>query len=329
MHFYRTAAPDSAPPIANRCTRSARERWRRRAVLTWGVAVCVPALVGCTPDAPPGPHYGSAPVDATPVYRLAVHPLHNPRKLDSVYAPLLRHLETHIPGARFELEASRDYQAFEAKLNQNGPDLILPNPWQTLKARHAGYRVLAMAGNTQDFSGLIIVRRDSGIGTASDLRGKSMSCPSPTALAACLMPQRALFEQGVHPRRDMTLLYVGSQESSIMHTLQGRTAAAATWPLPWRAFQRDHPQDAAQLTVLLRTPSLPNNAVMAHARLPAELAARVQTVLLDLGRDEAGRALLRNMDTAGFFAAQDADYQAVRQFIERFEREIGPVEGQR
>jgi len=61
------------------------------------------------------------------------------------------------------LEASRDYQAYEVKFRNRKPELILPNPWQTLEAIKVGYQVIAMAGDAEDFNGIFIVRKDSGI----------------------------------------------------------------------------------------------------------------------------------------------------------------------
>ena len=152
--------------------------------------------------------------EATPLYRFAVHPLHNPSKLAEAYQPLIDLLNASIPGARFELEASRDYQAYEAKFRARGPEFLLPNPWQSLQAMQLGYRVIAMAGDAEDFRGIFIVRRDSPIRLPADLKGKQVSYPSPTALAACIMPQYFLHEHGIDVNRDIENRYVGSQESA-------------------------------------------------------------------------------------------------------------------
>jgi phosphonate transport system substrate-binding protein len=81
-----------------------------------------------------GPVYHETMDNRKPVYRLAIHPLHNPRKLTEAYQPLLDYLNSKMPDVHIELEASRDYQAYEAKFRERGPDLLLPNPWQTLEA---------------------------------------------------------------------------------------------------------------------------------------------------------------------------------------------------
>lgn len=286
-------------------------------------------IAGCDrPTAPPaGPRYGSGPVgDGKPLYRLAIHPLHNPRKLSEAYQPLIDHLNARLPEGHFELEASRDYQAYEAKFRAREPELLLPNPWQTLEAMKSGYRVIAMAGDPEDFKGIILVRRDSGIQTPADLKGKVVSYPSHTALAACVMPQDYLHRHGVDIHKDIVNRYVGSQESSIMNVYLREAAAGATWPPPWRLFQKDRPREAAELKVIWETPHLLNNSVMTRDDVPAALSDKLRALLLALDRTPEGRAILAAMETARFHPADDASYDKVRDYVAAFEREVRPVE---
>lgn len=274
-----------------------------------------------------GPKYGDAPSSQSgTVYHFAVHPLHNPTKLSQEYQPLMDYLNGKLKGARLTLEASRDYANFEEKYRARKPDFLLPNPWQTLQAMKAGYSVIAMAGEPRDFKGIFIVRKDSGIRKPSDLKGNAVSYPSPTALAACIMPQYFLHEHGTNINRDIENLYVGSQESSIMNVYLKKTAAGATWPPPWRAFQKDHPKEASELKVIWETNPLINNSVMIRNDIPADIREQVRKYLSGLHTTVDGRAILAGMETARFIPASDRDYDVVRSYVERFEKEVRKVE---
>lgn len=276
-----------------------------------------------------GPKYSADNNDATkalPIYRLAVHPLHNPRKLTQAYQPLIDYLNQNIPEAKFQLEASRDYASYESKFRAREAEFLLPNPWQTLEAMKVGYRVMAMAGDAEDFRGIFIVRKDAGIQKPSDLKGKAVSYPSPTALAAAILPQQFLHGHGLDVNRDIENHYVGSQESSIMNVYLRQVTAGATWPPPWRAFQKEHPEEAAQLKVIWETPHLLNNSVMVRDDVPAKLREQARQLFLGLNASDTGRAILANMETARFHPATDTNYEQVRQFISRFEAEVRPVE---
>jgi phosphonate transport system substrate-binding protein len=285
--------------------------------------------VACDSSGPPasGPEYGSGPSGtAKPLYHLAIHPLHNPKKMAEAYQPLIDYLNSHIPEASFVLEASRDYQAYERKFRARTPAFLLPNPWHTLEAIKMGYRVIAMAGDAEDFKGIFIVRKDSGIQKPAELKGKVVSYPSHTALAACIMPQYFLYNQGLDINQDITNVYVGSQESSIMNAYLGKSAAGATWPPPWRLFQKDHPTEAAQLELIWETPFLMNNSVMARDDIPEALRDRVQTLLLALDDTPEGKNILTGMSTARFHLADDASYDKVRDYVAVFEQKVRPVE---
>lgn len=305
---------------------------RPRAWPAWLAAGCAGILLlglaACdrTPGQAPGPQYLAAPKQDGTVYRLAVHPLHNPRTLTERYQPLIDHLNQQVQGVRFELEASRDYRAFEAKFRARTPELLLPNPWQTLEAMKLGYGVIAVAGDDEDFKGLFIVRKDSPIQTVADLKGKTVSYPSPTALAACLLPQQFLHSHGIDINKDIRNLYVGSQESSIMHVYLKQADAGATWPPPWRAFQKEHPRAAADLKVIWQTPHLISNSVMVRDDIPPAVRERIRRVLLELAASPQGQKILAGMETRAFHPADDASYEPARAFIARFEREVRPVE---
>lgn len=271
--------------------------------------------------------YSSSPLEPNaPIYRFAIHPLHNPEKLSETYQPLIDHLNSQLQGVRLELEASRDYQAYEQKFRERSPAFLLPNPWQTLQAQKVGYHVIAMAGSAEDFKGIFIVRRDSRIEKPSDLKGKVVSYPSPSALAAAIMPQYFLYAHGIDVNRDIQNIYVGSQESSIMNVYLGNSAAGATWPPPWRSFQTDHPTEAAQLKLIWETPSLINNSVMVRDDVPESVREYVRKSLLDLAQSPEGKIILSDMGTARFQAADDASYAVVADYIKRFEKDVRPVE---
>jgi len=278
------------------------------------------------PEKTAGPVYVSSLEAAKKHYRLAIHPLHNPKKLSEAYQPLIDHLNKNILDAKFELESSRDYQAFEEKFRKRAPELILPNPWQTLEAMKSGYKVISMAGDAKDFKGIFIVKKDSGINVPADLKGKTVSYPSYTALAACIMPQRYLHDHGVNVTSDIKNHYVGSQESSIMNVFLGESAAGATWPPPWRLFQRDRPEEAAKLKVVWETPSLMNNSVMIRDDVAQNIVKQISQLLFALHTTEEGKVILNGMSTAQFHKASDDSYKPVSEFITEFENDVRIVE---
>ncbi len=292
--------------------------------LLCGLSLCAcdqPATTAYTPSFSDGPPL------AETVYLFGVHPLHNTQRLYEVFNPLMDYLNEQIPGARFKLEASRNYAAFDEKLYARRFHFSLPNPYQTVNAIDKGYLVFAKMGDDENFRGIILARRDSGIREVSDLKGRAVSYPAPTALAATMMPQYYLQTHGVDVQHELDNRYVGSQESSVMNVYLKQTAAAATWPPPWRALARERPELAQELQVVWETDPLVNSSLVVLPEVPAEVVLQVRDLLVNLHTHERGRRILAAMQLSRFEAADNARYQAVRDFIGRFSLAVRPLSG--
>ena len=259
-----------------------------------------------------------------PSYTFAVHPLHNPAMLHRTYGPLIDYLNDHVGGAKFRLVASRDYDSFNRRLAGREFDFALPNPYQAIRALSAGYRIFGKVGGDEAVRGMILVRRDSPIESVADLRGRTISYPAATAVAATMMPQYFIRSHGVRLEETRTV-YVGSMESAIRSVSSGASDAATTWPDPWNKFVRSNPADAARLEVKWVTPPLVNNALVVRKSIPPEIAERVLMALRELPRTGEGRRLLASMSIRSFEPATEATYAPVKRFLADFAATVRPL----
>lgn len=268
------------------------------------------------------PLYGNSPIPTKMVLRFGIHPLHNPVRLISVFGPMIDYLNKNIPEVTFQLEGSVNYAAFEDKIKKRLLDFALPNPYQTLLSLKYGYRVFAKMGDDQNFYGIILIRKDSGIKSIAQLRGKTISYPAPTALAATMMPQYFLFKHGLNVFKETKSLYVGSQESSIMNVFLKNSQAASTWPMPWKSFMQDNPEKANQLEVKWKTDTLPNNGLVVRDDMSEVLVAKVRRLLLDLNKSEEGKSILLKIGLSQFEQANDQTFNPVNKFITQFSKDL-------
>lgn len=272
------------------------------------------------------PNFSAHPDAEVKVYVVGIHPLHNPQRLMELYGPVVEYINAGIPGVHLILEASKNYGDFENKLYSGHFDFAMPNPYQTVLSLKHGYHVFGKMGDDKDFCGIILVRKDSGIQTVRNLKGKKVAYPAPTALAATMMPQLYLHTHGIDVNRDIENVYVGSQESSIMNVVRGHVAAAATWPVPWKTFNAEHPELANQLEVKWRTETLPNNGWVVRKDISPELAGKFAAMLFSLNGTEQGRRVLARLPISRFEPASESTYAPVRDFIKVFSATVRPLE---
>lgn len=296
-------------------------------MLIW--AMILSAVMSCSrqQETDYQPTFSEQPEARTKVYVVGIHPLHNPKRLLEIYGPIVDHINNSISGARLRLEAARNYEEFDKKLHVGHYDLVMPNPYQTVRALKYGYHVFAKMGDDEEFRGIILVRKDNrSIRDVTDLKGKVVAYPAQTALAATMMSQYYLHMHGVDINNDIENHYVGSQESSILNVLRGHAAAAATWPLPWKAFNAEYPDLAKQLEVKWQTEPLLNNSWMARSDVPAPVLETFRKQLLTLHETPQGRQILVRLPISRFEPAQDTDYLPVIQFLEVFSNNVRKIE---
>ena len=259
-------------------------------------------------------------------YVVGIHPLHNPQRLMELYGPIVEYININIPEAHFRLEASRDYADFERKLYAGHFDFAMPNPYQTVRSTDHGYRIFGKMGDDQNFCGIVLVRKDSGIHKVTDLKGKAVSYPAPTALAATMMPQYYFQTHGIDVNKDIENRYVGSQESAILDVLRGHVAAGATWPVPWKIFSAEHPEMASQLEVKWQTEPLQNNGWVVRKDIPEKIANKFMKLLFSLSESDQGRLMLDRLPISRFEAASDETYKPVRDFLDVFAKQVRPID---
>ncbi|OIN99768.1 MAG: hypothetical protein AUJ49_10725 [Desulfovibrionaceae bacterium CG1_02_65_16] len=275
------------------------------------------------------PRYGQLPPTGGGVYIFGPHPLMNPQKLAEVYGALLDKLNRQLAPEHIQLrlEASLNYAVFNKKIIRHRLHFALPNPYQTVLSQDHGYVIFGKMNRDDDFRGIILLQKGAPISSVEGLAGARVSFPAPTALAATLMPELFLKEHGLDPRRDIIASFVGTHDSAMLNVCLGVSDAACTWPIAWRNFQEQRPDQARRIEVRWRTPPLPNNGLVALSTVPQPVREKVARALFALGEDAEGRRLLDQAGVGRFVPADNATFAPVRQFINRYNRSVRQLQG--
>lgn len=260
------------------------------------------------------------------VYLVAIHPLHNAQRIFELYQPLIELMNANLKNYELKLEAASDYTDFEKKLYAGRYHFALPNPLQSLLSVQHGYSIFGKVANDAQFRGVILVPKNSPIKSISDLKGKKVSYPSATALAACIMPQWFFYQNGINVQKDIINVFVGSQESSITHVATGAVDVGVTWIPPWKGYKKKYPEFASKLKVMWETPSMINNGWVVRNDVPIAVREQVAGMLFTLNKTEKGQAILTKIGYEGFEPASPKTYEPVRTFIKTFNAKVRPLE---
>lgn len=178
------------------------------------------------------------------------------------------------------------------------------------------------------YHGVIFARRDSGISSLADLRGRSIAFQNPNSTSAYYAPAAALLDAGVdleillspkdRPRSDGAGYVFAQSEANISTWVHKRLVDAGAFSnLDWDNLNRLPESLRADLQVIGETKPFPRGLEIVRAGLRPDRVARLRELLLGAAEDPAAREpLKRFFGTDGFFAidpAQQADLDALRQ----------------
>lgn len=256
--------------------------------------------------------------------KFGIHPMYNPQKTLEVFGPICD-LMTKKTSFDCSLEVSKDYAQYNNQIKEKFYDILSPNPLQTLKSLEYGYEVFGKWSNDELFKGIILVRKDSGISDISQLKGKKISFPASTALAAAMMPKFDLSNKKLYSGKDYVSMYVGSQDSSILAVFNKITDAGVTWYPPWYNFIKDRPEIQDQLKILHETFSLPSNGLVFKSELSKAEKKEISDFLFKLKDSKEGQEVLKKIGIESFVRANSKTYQPVRDFIKKYDQKIGQV----
>ena len=158
-----------------------------------------------------------------------------------------------------------------------------------------------------DYKGLIVVKKNSGIDSLADLKGKVIAFEEPHSTSATVLPRMLLEEKKFKliqiktpgtVKPDAIGYVYGSDGNSVNVLITGGADAATTIH---REFDRLKPDVRDSLKVLDTTVTVPRNLVAVRNNLNPKLLKELKEVLLNMDKDPEGQGVLkRSQNTARF-----------------------------
>lgn len=160
----------------------------------------------------------------------------------------------------------------------------------------------------------IIVRKDSGIKTVRDMRGKRIVFVDRATVTGYLFALAYLKSHGAGDlgRFFSEYSFTGNHDSTVYSVLDNRADVGV---VKSKAFRRMVAKDATvglELEIIARSQAFPDLTLCLRSDLPARVKSRIQSLLLDLDKDADGREVLKKMGLLRFDPAAAKDFQGFR-----------------
>jgi phosphonate transport system substrate-binding protein len=235
---------------------------------------------------------------------------------------------------------ARDPQQMASYLRRGRVDWVTETAATGMRLEErAGARplVLTERNGVSRYRTVFFVRRDSGIDSLEDLRGRSVAFQNTSSTSAYFIPAMQLLEHGMTPQillspkdrpsPDEVGYVFARSELNIATWVHKRLVDAGTMSdVDWANPRKIPGSYRADLRIIHQSPEYPRALEMVRADLDPRVQARLREVLLQAADDpDAGEALLQFFQTTRFLPVDppaEASLRYVREGVARVRTEV-------
>ena len=263
-----------------------------------------------------------APASAADGLHLVLTPSQKPTDLLATGDEFAKAL-TKLSGIPVRVTVASDYAAVIEALRNRTADLAFVHPvGYVLASREAKAMIVVrnLWHGKSSFTSRIYVRRESGLKTLEDLRGKTMAFIDPASSSGYTYPMVLLIQRGLVKDRDpktffREVLFAGAHDAGLRALLNGHVDALASFDMAREQYLKD-PAERERIIYIAETPEIPEAGIAARAGLDPATFAKVREALLQIRAPAYGDLLRRLYEIDGFAPADDRDYDPVRAAVE-------------
>jgi phosphonate transport system substrate-binding protein len=240
------------------------------------------------------------------------------------YNPLADYISERL-GRKVELNVLTRYGNIIDNFNTLGLDGAFFGSFTYALARaKLGVVPLARPENmdgTSTYYGMMFTRKDSGIRTAKDMKGKVFAFVDRATTAGYLLPLAYFRENGIMDYRAFfkETYFTGTHDDAIYDVLNGRADVGAAKNTIFFSLDAADKRLKEELIILTRSPDVPENGLAVRKDLDSAVKARIKEILLGMHTEPDGKKVLKTFGAKRFLETADNDYSAVHKYI----REIG------
>lgn len=166
---------------------------------------------------------------------------------------------------------------------------------------------------TSTYHGYIFVRKDSGIRTVQDMKGKRFAFVDRATTAGYLFPLAYFREHGVPDYRAYLgeTFFAGSHDASILAVLNKEVDIGSAKNTIYDQLASENPRIEQELVILAASKTVPQNGLAVRKDLDPELKRALKQVLLDMEKNSEGAEVLRQFGARSFVETAEKDYSYV------------------
>lgn len=253
--------------------------------------------------------------------RFGVLSIAPPARIFTKWQPFVDYMSEQL-GRPVEIVVPRGFGKMKDTIARGEVDFFYINSRVFFKLKNEGKafgiaQMQNIEGKTTSRSELF-VRKDSGINTVADLKGKRIAFVSPMGAGGYMAPRASLYDQNLRSGKETEEVFTKNLSNSIHGVLLGDYDAASMCGVNFDLMKTKI--ETGELKVIDISNDYPENIIGGRPGLSSSLVENFQTVLLDMPALPAGRDLLGkmySMKIKSFVAYDPAIEEITRSLLNR------------
>ena len=243
-----------------------------------------------------------------------VNPFTIPVRIKETYVPVIEQVCNKI-GYRARTIIVKDYDALSETVGKGIIDIGWFSPFAYVNA-HRKHNIRAIVSPSVkgkiSYNGYIITRKDSGINSLRDLKGKHFGYVDVNSASGYLYARDLMESEGINPDEDFSnISFLGNHQNVINAVLNGYIDGGATYNEAFEdAREMGLPMD--RINIIARTTDIPKDALAARPDMEEELLEQLKQAFISLEEKDIAD---RDIPIDGFIEVQDSAYDVIRKIM--------------
>jgi phosphonate transport system substrate-binding protein len=266
---------------------------------------------------------GSAPAADPPKQLvMAVTPSNIPTELFKASEAFAAELGKKV-GIPIKVYMPTDYLGVVEALRNKTADMAFVHPaGYVFASREAKAQIVAVDvwhGKTS-YTSRFYVRKDSGLKSLEELRGKTIAFVDPGSTSGYVYPMVTLIKKGLVTNRDpksffKDAMFAGTHEAALLALLNGSVDAVASFDLAPQQYLKEK-ERVERITHVAETDPIPEAGMCVREGLDPGLVKKLTESLMAFNAPQYRPILKDFYGIDGFAPARDSDYNPVREAID-------------
>jgi len=249
--------------------------------------------------------------------RLGIFPRRNVKLTYKLFTPMAKYLSAKL-GQEVVLETAKSFKQFWINVKQGKYDIVHFNQYHYIVSHKLhGYDVFAINKELgqSSISGSLIVRKDSGINTIADLKGKTVLFGGGKRAMQSYISATWLLRQGGLKPGDYIEKFAINPPNTIISTYFKRANASGSGDVVMQLDNVRQRIDISQLKFLAKTKPMVHLPWAMKNTLADEIKSNVINILTSLHENNEGLNILKSANLDAIVPASDADFNEHRKII--------------